>query len=113
MGSEFELQAVASKLFHEVTHQKENEFNQRLNNAQAFCKWAVKQQFVSEKDREKQIAAGMLLIGKIYEDLTVDQFLKLKFLFGQSRMGEDLKTYLSRVKHPDTSNYVSSIKKTR
>ncbi|MEZ6135390.1 MAG: hypothetical protein R3C53_10820 [Pirellulaceae bacterium] len=110
LGGVFEFQVLTSKLYHDFTTQPVADYRQRLRKAQTFCKWSLEQQLTPEKDIEKTKAIGQPLIAAVYEDLTVQEFLKLKFLFGKSVLDEDLASYLSRTKSADTSIYVSAIK---
>lgn len=110
MGDEFEVQVLSSKLFHELTNQKEIRFKERQSATQEFCKWAVAQQFSPDKDREPGLKVGKKLITQIYEDLTIEEFLRLKTLFGMAKAGEDVRAYQLRTKNSDSSIYVTAIK---
>lgn len=109
LGPQYEFSLLSSRLFHECITENDTEFASRLKEAQKCCTLSLDALYKQKAGEWK--LHGRLSCPKIYENLTVDQFLKLRSLQGRVRSEEDIHSYLSRRKKGDASMFVKAIQR--
>jgi len=109
MGARFERSLLTSRYFSEIAGVTKVDFKKRLNSAREFSKLHV--QMKSEGKLDLKPAENLL--GAIYRDLSVDEFLALKTHMGQAKPNGTLTDYMSRTKDLkfNTAAYVTAIAK--
>lgn len=88
MGKQYEMGLLTSALYAENAKVSKSHQQERTNYAAAF--------FMAHVSVEPDLEEIRKLVGAIYRDLSIEQFLDLKVLMGQARQSESIDEYLKR-----------------